>query len=108
MPHYITKLDDRHPARFAVYSTIVDNLVTVPMTAPAMRRWLEGNGYDTWLTPYDAEQVIADWYADSSEGMKRLMREQGQWMYWHKGSGFCYVLLSDAYFVLPRSEWRNE
>jgi len=40
MPHYVTLLDDQSEDTFAVYSTIVDNLITETMGAASMKAWL--------------------------------------------------------------------
>lgn len=102
MPHYPTDLDDGY---FAVYSTVMDGLISPEMTAEEMREWLEANSYDTWLTPYDVEAVIREW-ADSTD-MEAYYRGNERYYYYHDEAKFCYVKLSDAYFVLPESDWRN-
>ena len=104
MPHYPLDLDDGY---FAVYSTIVDNLISPEMLPTEMRDWLEANNYDSWLTPYDAEEVIRN-YPEPSDGMVRLLRDNSRWYYYHDEAKFCYVKLADGYFCLPESEWRND
>ena len=84
MPHYIIQLEDED--QFAVYSTIVDNLITDAMPAKAMNRWLEDQGYSYWL-----EKTVAD---------------DDQFLYWHD-EGFAFAKLSDAYFCLPMEYWRD-
>jgi hypothetical protein len=107
MPHYVLHLDDEKPDRYAVYSTVVDNLLTVPMTPRRMKNYLANRDYDSWLKPYDAEEVIREWGNGWSDGMKRLMHDQAPYFYWHE-AGFCYAKLSDAYFCLPRCYWRYD
>lgn len=108
MPHYLIQLEDEE--RFAVYSTVVDGLITAPMTAERTRQWVEEDErYSSWLTPYDPDEAIAQqerYGGTASDGMKNLLRDQARYFYFH-AVGFCYAKLSDAYFCLPRQLWRN-
>jgi hypothetical protein len=112
MPHYVLQLnDDEGEDRFAIYSTIVDNLISPSMVAQAMLATLTiDERYSSWLKPYDAEELIRQGEERGygySERMKKLLREeQTRYFYWHP-LGFCFAKLSDAYFCLPRELWRD-
>lgn len=104
MPHYITQLELDH--EFAVYSTIADGLLTQPMGPKEMKAWLVDNGYTAWLVN-DNSDLDGRGYDDAM--LKHIIDERERtkfYMYWHP-QGFQYVKLDDAYFVLPRSLWRN-
>jgi len=83
MPHYIIQLEEDD--EFAVYSTIVDNLITDAMPAQAMRWWLQENDYWFWLE----------------------RQPDMQYTYWHEAEGFTFAKLADGYYCLPMEFWRN-
>jgi len=87
MPHYVVT-ETAESNDFAVYSTVVDGLIIDFMSAAAMRKHLEENGYGSWCES-DCPHFAADR------------------MYWNEEHGFWYVTIEDAYYVLPREYWRN-
>ena len=107
MGHYVLALDDRQ-TRFGLYSTVVDGLIWEATDAATMRRWLEEEGYDTWLqkgfTP--KKELVERYGADTGqriwEGQERDMHR----FLWHK-EGFHYALAADAWFCLPMSMWNH-
>jgi len=110
MPHYLLELmdTDEEAPLFAIYSTIVDNLLTEPMTATEALAYIKADErYAAWLKPYDAEETIREHGANWSEGMLKIMREQARYFYYHR-AGFCCAKESDSYFCLPRHDWRND
>jgi hypothetical protein len=109
MPHYITQLDDQDPAadRYAIYSTVVDNLITHEMTAEQMLKCLqEDDRYETWLMNKEDRHAyfVREYGADTADDIGA--QSPDEYEYWHE-LGFAYVKLSDAYYVLPRSYWRD-
>ena len=105
MPHYITQLE--REGEFAVYSTIVDGLLTEPMTGAQMRAWLADNNYTSWLVSDNSDLDDGDWSEDTRQTVLEWRERTARWMYWDEEHGFKFVKLSDAYFVLPRRDWRN-
>lgn len=108
MPHYILELK-KPKGEFAVYSTIVDNLITVPMSARAMKSWLKENEYSSWLKEGgDSLEELVDKYGESTgRQIHEMQAKTAGYFYWDD-SGFQYVKESDGYFCLPRSMWRND
>jgi len=105
MPHYVTLLDDQSEDTFAVYSTIVDNLITETMGAASMKAWLVENDYGAWLTQ-DPEYGLECYNESTRASIVKYRIESAERMYWHD-EGFQYVRYSDYWFTLPRSDWRS-
>jgi hypothetical protein len=107
MPHYILELK-RPKGEFAVYSTIVDNLITTPMSARAMKSWLQENEYSSWLKEGgDSLEELVDKYGESTgRSIHEMQARMEGYLYWHD-SGFTYARESDEYFCPPRSMWRR-
>jgi hypothetical protein len=113
MPHYVLELKrtSRTPdGGFAVYSTIVDNLITPPMSAEEMKAYLVDRDYSSWLQKEpDTKEVLIEKYGeDLGTSMFQWQEATQQWYYWHEEQGFTYAKEQDAYFCLPRSMWRYE
>lgn len=113
MPHYVLQL--KRTARtpeggFAVYSTIVDNLITAPMSAKEMRSWLEEHEYTSWLSKdgTSVETLIEQYGENVGRQIHEMQESSKEWYSWCEGEGFMYARESDAYFCLPRSLWRND
>ena len=107
MPHYVTQLDDRDDGFFAVYSTIVDNLITEEMPAEEMKQWLIDNEYTSWLTQ-DPTFGLEGYSSDTRDSIIKYRQDainDGR-MYWSSAFGFQYVKLSDNWYTLPRECWR--
>ena len=111
MPHYVLEL--KRTARtpeggFAVYSTIVDNLITVPMSARDMRNWLVEHEYDSWLKQgWDTLEDLIEKYGEATgRSIHEHQQRTEEWFYWHEEEEFTFGKESDAYFCLPRSMWR--
>lgn len=76
MPHYPVQLDETLPGSYAVFSTVVMDTITPPMSAAAMRDHLAENGYGCWL--------------------KNEPRDR---QYWHPLHGFQFVKQSDHWYT---------
>lgn len=109
MPHYVLELR-RPKGQFAVYSTIVDNLITAPMDASEMRSWLEEREYDSWLK--EGGRSLEEWIEDYGEDIGRSIYENQErtadYYYWNEEEKFTYTKEVDEFFCLPRSLWRME
>src|SRR5262245_7865905 len=110
MPHYVIELDDRRgqPDTFAIYSTIVDGLLTEPMSADEMEQYLKANGYDSHLTETTVESIAKahnDLGLDIDTGPNSWAQSVENYSYWN--GKFSYGKLSQPYFCLPRRHWRN-
>lgn len=108
MPHYVLELK-RPKGEYAVYSTIVDNLITEPMTAEAMRAWLEEREYTSYLKKgFDSlEDLVAKYGEDTGRSIHEHQERTSEWWYWNGEHGFAFAREADGYFCLPRSMWRN-
>lgn len=109
MPHYVLQLN-KPRGKFAVYSTVVDNLITDPMSGPEMRTWLEEREYDTWLKQgWDSlEELVAKYGEETGKAIREYQQRTNQWMYWNEKSRFMYAKEADEFFCLPRALWRWE
>lgn len=107
MPHYVTQLEGED--EFAIYSTIVDNVLTPTLSAFEMAEELKARGYDSWMSrdPYVGLEKFEDDTREDIAESRRKALDSGL-MYWHEEHGFLYVKLSDAWYVLPRRDWRND
>lgn len=113
MPHYVLELKrtSRTPeGGFAVYSTIVDNLITTDMSASEMKAWLVEHEYTSWLQkdPDTLEELVEKYGEELGKSMFGWQEATQQYYYWNEEEGFTFTKERDAYFCLPRSMWRYE
>lgn len=113
MPHYVTQLDDKDADAdcYAVYSTIVDNLISEEMCAEDMRTYLEYKEYGSWLLPPGDNSDLDERWPDDPDFRQEIIdwrKSTEQYSYWNEEYGFQYVKLSDNYFTLARKDWRWE
>jgi hypothetical protein len=109
MPHYVLQLK-RPKDTFAVYSTIVDNLITVPMSARDMRSWLVEHEYNSWLNKDgESEEALIEKYGEVvGPQIYETQGRNNEWLNWHEEEGFLFAREVNGYFCVPRSMWRND